>query len=282
MHARDILVLDSVTKFGPEAHGAVAIAASHGGVFAAHAALAAGIVGLLLNDAGVGLDRAGIGGLAYCDALGVPCAAIDHRSARIGDGADNAARGVVSHANRVASRLGVRAGMSAGEAARCLQMAGLSPVDPGPLPQESREVLMLTGAQRPLVLVDSASLVEPADRGAVVFTGSHGGLLGGRPETALKVDAFAALYNDAGIGIDDAGISRLAALDARGIAGVTVAARSARIGEARSAYDTGVLSRVNRSAFARGAREGMQAAEFGERMCRVDGVHGVDGAAADA
>jgi hypothetical protein len=262
-----ILVLDSVTKFGPEARGTVAIAASHGGVIAAHMALAGGIVGVLLNDAGIGLDRAGIGGLAYCDRLGAPCAVIDHRSARIGDGADSAARGLVSHANAVASALGVRPGMSAREAAQCLRTAALSPVDPGPLPTEARDVLMQGEGERPLVLVDSVSLVTSEDIGAVVFTGSHGGLLGGRPETAIKVDVFAALYNDAGVGIDEAGLSRLPALDARGIAGVTVAAMSARIGDAHSAWATGVLSHVNRRAEALGAREGMSAKDFAARMC---------------
>ena len=267
MFLPDILVLDSVTQFGPEARGTVAIAASHGGVIAAHMALAGGIVGVLLNDAGIGLDNAGIGGLAYCDRFGAPCAVIDHRSARIGDGADNAARGVVSHANAVASVLGVRPGMPAREAAECLRTAALSPVDPGPLPAESRDVLTQAGDERPLVLVDSVSLVMSEDIGAVVFTGSHGGLLGGRPETAIKVDVFAALYNDAGVGIDEAGLSRLPALDARGIAGVTVAAMSARIGDAHSAYATGVLSHVNRRAAALGAREGMSAKDFAARMC---------------
>jgi hypothetical protein len=143
----------------------------------------------------------------------------------------------------------------------------LRPVDPGPLPGEARDIVTLPGALRPLVLADSASLVAIEDIGAVVFTGSHGGLLGGRPETAIKYDVFAALYNDAGIGIDEAGLSRLPALDARGIAGVTVAAASARIGEAHSAFETGVLSRVNRSATARGAHEGMRARDFAALMC---------------
>lgn len=268
MSLPEVLILDSVTKFGPEARGAVAIAASHGGVFAAHMALAAGIVGMLLNDAGVGRNAAGIGGLAYCDALGVPCAVIDHRSARIGDGADNAARGIVSYANATAVRIGVVPSMPAGEAAQRMRATPLAPVDPGAPPKESRELLALPGSQRPLLLIDSASLVEPGDAGAVVLTGSHGGLLGGRPETAIKVDVFAALYNDAGIGIDEAGTSRLPALDARGIAGVTVAAMSACIGDARSAYETGVLSRVNRCAASRGAVEGMSARAFAELMCR--------------
>ena len=44
--------------------------------------------------------------------------------------------------------------------------------------------------------------MAPEHVGAIVVTGSHGGLLGGKPETALKYDALAALFNDAGIGIE--------------------------------------------------------------------------------
>ena len=262
-------VLDSVTKLDARVQGTVAIAASHGGVVAAHMALRSGIVALVLNDAGVGLDAAGIGGLAWADGFGVPCAAIDHRSARIGDGADSAARGVVSHVNAAAKRLGVRPGMTAQAAAERFCAAGLQPVDPGPLPDESREVMSLPNAKRALVLIDSVSLTDPSDAGAVVFTGSHGGLQGGLPETAIAVAAFAALYNDAGVGVDDAGTSRLPALDARGIAGATVASMSARIGNARSAYATGVLSRVNRIAAGHGAQPGMSAQTFAALMCRA-------------
>jgi hypothetical protein len=95
-----------------------------------------------------------------------------------------------------------------------------------------------------------------------VLTGSHGGLLGGRPEAALKADALAAVYNDAGIGIDEAGITRLPALDARKIAAATVAATSARIGEGLSTYQDGNISRINQTAAEFGAREGMSAMAF--------------------
>jgi hypothetical protein len=104
--------------------------------------------------------------------------------------------------------------------------------------------------------------VLPEHRHSIVITGSHGGLLGGRPETALKYDVFGALYNDAGIGKDGAGTSRLPALDARGIAAATVSAASARIGDARSTYEDGVISRVNASAAALGLRDGISAREF--------------------
>jgi hypothetical protein len=63
-------------------------------------------------------------------------------------------------------------------------------------------------------------------------TGSHGDLVGDDPKMVLRVDGFAAAFNDAGIGIDRAGLGWLAPLDARGIAVITVAAATARIGEA--------------------------------------------------
>jgi hypothetical protein len=257
-----VLILDSATKFGPEAVGAVAIAASHGGIYAAHVSAAAGVIGLVLNDAGVGLDGAGIAGLGYLDQFGIPCATIDYRSARIGDGADCATRGIISHVNRVAARLGIAPGMHALKAAQGMLSSGLAPVSLPPLPGETRQPVTLTGAIRPVWLVDSNSLVGPGDEGAVVVTGSHGGLLGGKPETAIKAAAFAAVYNDAGVGADRAGISRLPILDARGIAAATVAAFSAHIGDGRSTYETGVLSFVNDTAALLGARAGMAAHDF--------------------
>ena len=66
--------------------------------------------------------------------------------------------------------------------------------------------------------------------------------------------------------MDEAGVSRLPALDVRGIAGATVAAASARIGEGRSTYADGVISRVNATAAARGGRAGMTAIAFVEAM----------------
>lgn len=265
-----VRICDSVTRMGADVRGRVAIAASHGGVFAVHLALEEGVAGLVVCDASVGLERAGIAGLDYAQALGVPCAAIHHRSARIGDGADCAQRGLISFANARAVALGVRVGMPALEAARCMAAAvALQAVDPGPSPGESRKVLPGIDGRRSIVLIDSASLVLPEDRDAVVITASHGGLLGGRAETAIKVPVFAALYNDAGVGCDGAGVSRLPVLDARGIAAATVAASSARIGDARSAWETGVISRVNQAAYALGGREGQGARDWAEIMAQA-------------
>src|SRR5215813_12225359 len=106
---RSILTADSITRVGPEAAGAVVVNGSHGGVYAAYLAAKLGVAAAIFNDAGVGRDQAGIAGLEYLAELGIPAAAIGHLTARIGDGADMMARGVVSHANRPAAALGCRA-----------------------------------------------------------------------------------------------------------------------------------------------------------------------------
>lgn len=254
-----IVTADSITRVGPEAKGAVVVNGSHGGVYAAYVAAKLGVAAAVFNDAGVGREAAGIGGLAYLAKLGIPAAAVGHTTARIGDGADMMARGIVTHANGPAAALGCRAGIACSGAAAALSQAAASGCQPPP----ALEAAFLLLAEPPLVwALDSASAVGPEHIGTIVVTGSHGGLLGGRPETALKYDALAALYNDAGIGIDEAGVTRLPALDARGIAAATVAAASARIGDARSTWEDGILSRVNACAAALGIAPGMSARQF--------------------
>jgi hypothetical protein len=254
-----IVIADSITRVGEaEATGAVVVNASHGGIYAAYLAAKLGAAAAIFNDAGVGRERAGIAGLDYLQQLGIAAATVGHATARIGDGADMIARGVITHANELAEALGSRPGMPCREAAAALQAA--EPTRHAPPP--ALEAAFLLIPEPPLVwALDSASLVAPEHHDAIVITGSHGGLLGGKPETALKYDVRAAFYNDAGIGIDAAGVSRLPALDDRGIAAATVSAASARIGDARSTYEDGILSRTNTRAAAFGLAPGMPARE---------------------
>jgi hypothetical protein len=254
-----IVVADSITRVGSEAAGAVVVNASHGGVYAAYLAAKLGAAAAIFNDAGIGRDRAGIGGLDYLQELGMPAATVGHQTARIGDGPDMMAHGLVSNANALAAALGVRPGQSCRDAATRMQQA--RPADRAP-PQAIEGAFLLIADPPRVWALDSASLVLPEHREAIVVTGSHGGLLGGRPETALKYDVRGALYNDAGIGKDEAGVSRLPALDARGIPAATVSASTARIGDARSTYEDGIISRVNTSAAERGLRAGITAREF--------------------
>jgi len=166
------------------------------------------------------------------------------------------ARGLISHANPLARALGCAPGIGCHAAAEALQRAAAPRQEPPPTLEAA---FLIEPAPVPVWALDSNSLVTPEHHNAIIVTGSHGGLLGGKPETAIKYDVRAAFYNDAGIGIDEAGVSRLPALDARGIAGITVTAASARIGDARSTYEDGVISRVNQHAAALGLTPGMPA-----------------------
>jgi hypothetical protein len=251
------LVLDSVTHLPAGAPGAVACCASHGGVYAAWYAARRGVAAMILHDAGIGRERAGIGGLAWLDAQGLAGACVGHDTARIGEGADMMARGRLSAVNRLAVALGLEVGMGCAEAMRRLLAARL-PASPAPTAMDEARHELLPG----VVALDSNGLVGPVDIGRIVVTGSHGGLLGGRPETAVKAAVRAALYNDAGIGIDRAGLSRLPALDTRGIAGATVSCFSARIGEGLSTWNDGWISAVNATAAAQGGRIGQSAREL--------------------
>jgi hypothetical protein len=115
--------------------------------------------------------------------------------------------------------------------------------------------------------IDSAALARADDRRAIVVTGSHGGLLGGHASDGiLDVDVFAAFFNDAGGGKDDAGNARLPVLEARGVAAATVSCNTARIGDGRSTYDTGVIARVNAVAARLEVKEGMSAREAVARL----------------
>jgi hypothetical protein len=255
------LLLDSITRADAGARGRVVVSGSHGGIYPAHLALTSGCRAVILHDAGVGRDGAGVAGLAWLEGPGLAAAAVDHRSAEIGQAAAILDRGVVSYANRHARALGVAPGMACAEAAQLLAAAAPA-TGTAPAVAEAREVLRPEGARRALVLVDSASLLVPADAGQVVVTGSHGALFGSDPANALKVDAFAALFNDAGGGV---GTSRLPHLEARAIAAATVAAMSARIGAARSTWEDGMISAANAPAGALGAEPGVPARDFVRR-----------------
>ena len=257
------IVLDSVTHLTEAHRGMASYCASHGGIYAGYFAAKCGIGAIILNDAGVGRDQAGIAGLTLLDDLGVPAATISHRSARIGDGADGPARGILSTVNSTARALGLLEGMPCAKALSLLSNIKLKP-SPAPAPQaEARfddETAGRNGVR--VIITDSNSLVEPEDAGHVFVSASHGGLLGGHPETAVKYPVFAAVYCDADRGADDAGLSRLPALDDRGIAGACVSAFSARIGDGRSIYNDGVISAVNETAAQYGGLIGQSCREF--------------------
>ena len=255
----EVVLAPTATKLPDGAAGGVVISGSHGGAYAGHLIARVGARALVLNDAGVGRDEAGVGCLGYCEAFAMAAATVSHESARIGDAEDMIENGVVSRANAVALAAGVEAGMPCRAAAELLRAAPMPAGDPTPY-AEARHVAGENAHGLRLVCIDSVSLVEPGDAGRIVLSGSHGGLVAGRRAMAIQVEAAAAFYNDAGIGKDGAGVSRLPVLDDRGIAAATVSAASARIGDGRSTHRDGIVSRANETARRLGIEPGMAAA----------------------
>jgi hypothetical protein len=113
-------------------------------------------------------------------------------------------------------------------------------------------------------LMDTITKVAAEDAGAVVVSGSHGGTSSGH--FALTAPLKLAVFNDAGVGKEGAGIAALAMLQARGCAAVTVAHTSARIGDARDTWEHGVLSHVNVAAQALGLAPGQALRDAVQRL----------------
>jgi len=249
-------ILDSITKLTPADAGRVVIAGSHGGGYAAYCAARGQVRAVVLNDAGIGWQQAGIAGLADLERWGIAAATADFRSCRIGDGADMARHGLISHVNGLASALRCRPGMPVAQAARLLENA----VPPRAVPDarsESRIVLRAAPDGSPWVVgADSVSLLRPEDEGLIAVTASHGEALATLGTDGVGPALRLVTFNDAGIGKDGAGTGRLPMLQRRGIAALTVAAGSARIGDARSCHDEGVISRANGLALELGCRPG--------------------------
>lgn len=99
------------------------------------------------------------------------------------------------------------------------------------------------GAAGRVILMDSITKVTKEDSGAIVVCASHGGTSSG--EFALEVPLKAVIFNDAGVGKDNAGIAAMAMLQERGVPGATVAHTSGRIGDSMDMWENGVLSHVN-------------------------------------
>jgi len=97
-----------------------------------------------------------------------------------------------------------------------------------------------------VILMDSITKVAPEDAGAIVVCASHGGTSSG--EFALEVPLKAVIFNDAGVGKDNAGIAAMDMLQVRGVPGATVAHTSGRIGDSLDMWENGVLSHVNEAA----------------------------------
>jgi hypothetical protein len=263
-----ILLADSITHVPDQSLILpVVICGSHGGRAAAVFAAQKRVKGVIFNDAGGGKDQAGIAGLFFLEEQGIYAAAVDAFTARIGIAGETEA-GTVSHVNAPAREAGIRPGILARKAAEIMQEAPvLKTGGASRTPEEFEEqvtVIHSSPARYRIVTMDSNSMVTPENRNDIILTGSHGGLVGSGP--AVKHPVIAAFYNDAGIGKEGAGITRLPWLQEAGIIAAAVDAATARIGIGMETYETGIISHVNRLAQEMGIAPGMRARDAAWRI----------------
>lgn len=107
---------------------------------------------------------------------------------------------------------------------------------------------------RKVIVLDSMSQIEAADRDHVLVTGSNGGKESGR--AAELCGCACAVFNDSGVGKDGAGTAGLAIMDTAGIPGVTISHTSAAISDGMDTWHNGVISCANAAAVAAGFRVG--------------------------
>jgi hypothetical protein len=255
-----IVTVASCSNLRDEHRGQVAVSGSYGGRYNAYNAAKWPVRAVIMNDAGIGKDDAGIVGLEFLDRIHMAAATADAMTCHIGDGDHMLAHGVISHVNDTAAALGCKTGQSVRQCAELMRAA--TPPTPKPPPITDGARYILREGKPGLVCADSIGMIVPEDAGKIVVTASHGALSGGRPDNAVAPDVYACFFSDGGVGMDGAGIARLAPLDARGIPAGAVSADSAPIGDARALYHDGVLSHVNQTAARRGARPGMTLKAF--------------------
>lgn len=256
------LVFDSATHVEAyvAAHpcqGDVVVNASYSGVLCARMVMTARPRAVIGLDCAIGKDGAGIAGLWYYEALGVPAAATDTMTAEMGNGPDLHDNGVISRVNDAAQRLGIAPGMRVRDVAEAFKTGALKPARFDP----ARRLVIETNAQgRSIVCTDSIAFALPEDRERnVLCTAGHTG--------RSVVDYFrqfrpwAFICSDGGIGKNQSGVSALQDVEADGIAGASVDALTARMGDGQSTYFDGVISAANSVAQAKGVRVGQTARE---------------------
>ncbi len=241
----------------------VVVAASYCGVLPARFVGRHHPKGLVGVDCGIGPEGASIAGLWYLEALNTPAAVVAVAGVLLGNGEDVYRRGTISRANRPAMDCGVEEGMSAATASRC--MLEEDPGAPDPSEVTNREVVFTSVSGRQVVCIDSIAfaLREDAGHNVLVTAGHTGRSAVPYLEAAMP---YGFICSDGGMGRDRSGVAGLAMVEPMGLAGATVDATTARMGDGHSTYEDGVISAVNRWARDAGVEIGMPAREAAVRL----------------
>jgi hypothetical protein len=259
-----VVTMDSARYVDQNNHGRdVVVAASYIGVLPARLMAPHQPRAVIGHDGGIGKDAAGIQGLYYLEALGIPAAAASGDSAELGNGEDLYQEGVISRMNILAENCGVRQGQPVKEAARLLLENDPGDIEPGS--KVRREIVETSATGRHVVVTDSIIFAQSEDRGRnVLVTAGHTGTSGA--SFLIEFSPWGFICSDGGGGKNDSGTAGLAIVEKHGLAGASVSAKSAAIGDAYSTYHDGIIVACNEPARKRGVEVGMAATEAAHRL----------------
>ena len=114
-----ILTVASCSFIRDEHRSHVVVSGSCGGRYNDFNAAKWGVRGVIMNDAGIGKDNAGICGLDYLDQIDLAAATADAQTCHIGDGDHMLEHGIISRVNRTAAGLGCMPGRASGTVPNC-------------------------------------------------------------------------------------------------------------------------------------------------------------------
>ena len=256
---RAIVIMDSARWVDSRNTGKdVVIPASYIGVLPARMIAVHRPRGVIGHDACVGKDGAGIAGLWYLEALGIPAATADGMTAELGNGRDLYENGVLSYVNYPAERCGLAVGMSVREAAVLLRDVDPTDVEVGN--KIRREIVEEHPSGRRVVVTDSIVWAYPEDEHrSVLVTAGHTGRSGA--SFLLEAKPWGFICHDGGMSKNQSGIKGLRITAEHGLAGACIDGRTAPIGDAFRGYAEGRISACNEPAQARGVRVGMTVKE---------------------
>ncbi len=257
----DIFTVSASSQVTAAQHGHVVVSGYYGGEYNAFHAGKWGLRGVILNDAGVGKDNAGIRGIYYLEQIGLAAATADVNTCHIADGDHMLAQGIVSRLNRFAVELGCKVGDTVRDVAERMWHAKIASGELSPISGGKRYTISDFPGQPRIICLDAAPMLTAEDQGAIAVTGSHAALFRGKPDNVISVQLRGIFFSDGGVGLDAAGVSRLPDLDVKGIPAGAAAAMSAPIGDSRSIYRDGILSHVNATARKVGINPGLSVRE---------------------
>lgn len=208
---------------------------------------------VIAHDGCIGKDGAGIAGLWYLEALGIPAAAADGMSAELGNGIDLYETGVISRVNILAERCGVSEGMPVKDAAEVLLTNDPGNTEAGT--KIRRESMATSASGREIIVTDSIVFALPEDTENVLVTAGHTGRSGAK--FLLEVSPHGFICSDGGMSKNNAGITGLETTEEHGLAGACCDAWSAPVGDAFKAFEEGTISACNGPARDRGVEVGM-------------------------